>query len=118
LIIFTILYLYIRLYFIIHAAHTRFETFDSDIIASSSNPRLSLHISEGTDPECEVQTPQPSTFQVRRDTKALRRISLQMMVYPLVYMLIWTMPTTVRIYQATSGRSAPFVVGTIDKVRD
>jgi hypothetical protein len=39
-----------------------------------------------------------------------------MMTYPLVYMLIWTVPTTIRIYQATTGRSAPFAVGTVDKV--
>ena len=38
-----------------------------------------------------------------------------MMTYPLVYMLIWTIPTTIRIYQATTGRSAPFGIATIDK---
>ena len=39
-----------------------------------------------------------------------------MMTYPLVYMLIWTIPTTIRIYQATTGNSAPFAIGTVDKV--
>jgi hypothetical protein len=118
LIIITILILYIRLFYIIHQAHTRFETFDSDVVNSDpSNPRLSLHISQTTDPsDCEVQRPAPSNFQVSRDTKRLRRISLQMMVYPLVYMLIWTIPTTIRIYQATTGKSAPFGIGTVDKV--
>lgn len=38
-----------------------------------------------------------------------------MMTYPLVYMLIWTIPTTIRIYQATTGNSAPFAIGTVDK---
>jgi hypothetical protein len=44
------------------------------------------------------------------------QISYQMMTYPLVYMLIWTIPTTIRIYQATTGKSAPFAIGTVDKV--
>lgn len=39
-----------------------------------------------------------------------------MMVYPLVYMCIWTIPTVIRIYQATTGKSAPFAIGTVDKV--
>lgn len=40
-----------------------------------------------------------------------------MMLYPLVYMLIWALPTSIRIYQAVSGHSAPFTVATVDKVR-
>ena len=39
------------------------------------------------------------------------------MIYPLVYMLIWTTPTVIRIYQASTGKSAPFAVTAIDKVR-
>lgn len=39
-----------------------------------------------------------------------------MMAYPLVYLLIWTIPTTVRIYQSTTNKAAPFAVGTVDKV--
>jgi len=38
-----------------------------------------------------------------------------MMTYPLIYMLIWTIPTTIRIYQATTGKAAPFGIGTVDK---
>jgi hypothetical protein len=44
------------------------------------------------------------------------QISYQMMTYPLVYMLIWTIPTTIRIYQATTGHAAPFGIATVDKV--
>lgn len=76
-----------------------------------------------------------------------------MMIYPLVYLIIWTIPTAIRvrhqdpfgqmflkllledlsyckvflqeptltilsfqIYQATTGKSAPFAIGTVDKV--
>ena len=30
-------------------------------------------------------------------------------------MLVWTLPTSIRIYQATTGRPAPFALQTIDK---
>lgn len=39
------------------------------------------------------------------------------MTYPLLYVLIWILPTVIRVYQATSGDRAPFALGTIDKVR-
>lgn len=39
------------------------------------------------------------------------------MTYPLIYMLIWTIPASVRIYQATTGKPASFGIATIDKVR-
>jgi hypothetical protein len=39
-----------------------------------------------------------------------------MMTYPLVYILIWVVPTAVRIYQAVTGKAAPFCVATVDKV--
>jgi hypothetical protein len=45
-----------------------------------------------------------------------RQISYQMMTYPLVYILIWTIPTTIRIYQASTGKAAPFAIATVDKV--
>lgn len=39
-----------------------------------------------------------------------------MMIYPLVYVLIWIIPTAIRIYQASTGKKAPFWIATIDKV--
>jgi hypothetical protein len=38
------------------------------------------------------------------------------MSYPLVYMLIFIIPTSIRIYQFSTGKTAPFVVGIFDKV--
>lgn len=44
------------------------------------------------------------------------KISYQMMTYPLVYLLIWSIPTSIRIYQAVTGKPAPFGIATVDKV--
>lgn len=38
-----------------------------------------------------------------------------MLLYPLAYAVIWSLPTAIRIYQATQGTSAPFALQTIDK---
>jgi hypothetical protein len=40
-----------------------------------------------------------------------------MMTYPLIYMLIWSLPTAVRIYQSTTHKAAPTPVADLDKVR-
>jgi hypothetical protein len=45
-----------------------------------------------------------------------RKVSFQMMIYPLVYMFIFIIPTSIRIYQFSTGKTAPFVVGILDKV--
>jgi hypothetical protein len=37
------------------------------------------------------------------------------MTYPLVYMLIWTISTKIRIYQAITGKAAPFGIAIVDK---
>jgi hypothetical protein len=47
---------------------------------------------------------------------ALKKIAYQMMTYPLIYMAIWSIPTAIRIYQATTGHAAPTPVATLDKV--
>ncbi|KAG4413674.1 hypothetical protein IFR04_013178 [Cadophora malorum] len=138
IIIIIILALYIRLYFIIHKAHTRFMSFDEDAIGSlqlgtemgssgmrsgdgggrAGTPGLGLDgsMSSGTEDECERGARNQQTHtRIGRASPVLKRISYQMMTYPLVYMLIWTIPTTIRIYQATTGNSAPFAIGTVDK---
>ena len=52
----------------------------------------------------------------RQPSPVLKKMARQMMSYPLVYMLIWTIPTTIRIYQSVTGKPAPFGIGTVDKV--
>ncbi|KAG4430336.1 hypothetical protein IFR05_014189 [Cadophora sp. M221] len=152
LIIIAILALYIRLYFIIRKAHTRFMSFDDerdDAIGSlrqteSDSSRLrsgngsgnrsacgrdslptqelemSSSISKSAEGDYErgVRSPPtttPTTTHTRIGIGRASPVLKRMMTYPLVYMLIWTIPTTIRVYQATTNDSAPFVIGTIDK---
>ncbi|KAH8754280.1 G protein-coupled glucose receptor regulating Gpa2-domain-containing protein [Hyaloscypha finlandica] len=116
LIIITILALYIRLYFIIHKAHNRFMSFDEDAIGSLQTGSSAMNMSSSAEEDCERRGQvAPRHARIGRASPVLKRISYQMMTYPLVYMLIWTIPTTIRIYQATTGKSAPFAIGTVDK---
>jgi len=39
-----------------------------------------------------------------------------MLLYPLAYALIWSLPTGIRIYQATTARPAPWQLQTVDKM--
>lgn len=38
-----------------------------------------------------------------------------MLMYPIAYMLIWALPTSIRIYQAVTAKPAPFPLQTVDK---
>lgn len=38
-----------------------------------------------------------------------------MLLYPLAYAVVWSLPTTIRIYQTISGEPAPWQVQTLDK---
>lgn len=38
-----------------------------------------------------------------------------MLLYPLAYAVIWSLPTAIRIYQATKDKPAAFTLQTIDK---
>lgn len=38
-----------------------------------------------------------------------------MLLYPLAYAIIWSLPTAIRIYQATENKSAAFELQTVDK---
>jgi hypothetical protein len=44
------------------------------------------------------------------------KVAVRMMMYPVLYMLIWTIPTVIRIYQGTSGHSTPLGINCVDKV--
>jgi hypothetical protein len=52
----------------------------------------------------------------RQPSPVLKKLARQMMYYPIVYMLIWTIPTSIRIYQSITGKPAPFGIATVDKV--
>ncbi|KAE9381377.1 hypothetical protein N431DRAFT_539044 [Stipitochalara longipes BDJ] len=115
-IIITMLTLYIRLYCIIHKAHNRFMSFDEDAIGSLQTGSSAMNMSSSAEEDCERRGPSdPRHTRIGRALPLLQRISYQMMTYPLVYMFIWTIPTAIRIYQVTKGKSAPFGIGTVDK---
>lgn len=84
LIIITILALYLRLYFIIHKAHTRFISFDEDAVGSlqidstgtRSTPGISLNLSSSAEDDCEggARIP-PRHTRIGRASPVLKRVS-------------------------------------------
>lgn len=48
--------------------------------------------------------------QMRKPSPVLKKLA-----YPLMYMLIWTVPTAVCIYQSVTGKPASFGIATVDK---
>jgi hypothetical protein len=52
---------------------------------------------------------------MRKPSLVLKKLAYLMMAYPLMYMLIWTTPTPVRIYQSVTGKPASFGIATVDK---
>lgn len=86
-------------------------------------PSVSMHISSmglsSKDMQVDVEEnggSTPGRTHARQPSPVLKKMARQMMSYPLVYMLIWTIPTTIRIYQSVTGKPAPFGIGTVDKV--
>ncbi|KAF2654376.1 hypothetical protein K491DRAFT_717196 [Lophiostoma macrostomum CBS 122681] len=133
IIILIVLGLYARLYFIIYKAHNRFMSFsngntphsfepETESVSSTrriGHPALPMQLSLGmsakeTDIEC-VDPISNGQTHVRQPSRMLKKMAYQMMSYPLVYMLIWTIPTAIRIYQAVTKRPAPFGIATVDK---
>lgn len=128
--------LYIRLYRIIYNAHEQFISFqdapsscdpsgaspETEISSSTwriGNPSVPMHIMNngGT---IEIERHGSGTINKRAhlncSSPTLKSLAKQMMYYPLAYMLIWTIPTSVRIYQSVKGVPAPFGIATVDKV--
>ncbi|KAF2266999.1 hypothetical protein CC78DRAFT_566428 [Lojkania enalia] len=129
IIIITILGLYVRLYRIIYKAHNRFMSFNdgqspyslSPETESVSSTRRMGHPSttlEMTSKDMDVEGTSGTISgptHVRQPNPVLKKMAYQMMSYPLVYMLIWTIPTSIRIYQSITGKPAPFGIATVDK---
>ncbi|KAF5552189.1 G coupled receptor 1 [Fusarium mexicanum] len=106
-IIITILAMYARLYFILRRSHKSF---------------ISLGNSNSTSEPSRERTVTRSNHDVWRyhesdaaGRRRLQRIARLMIMYPLVYMLIWTLPTAIRVYQTIRHTPAPFALQTIDK---
>ncbi|TLD27551.1 G protein-coupled glucose receptor regulating Gpa2-domain-containing protein [Venturia nashicola] len=127
LIIIAILTIYIRLYFIIYRAHERFISLDVEASGSRHSASHSVALVKSM-ANSTLSTDQPEVEELQnqqrkrissqphsRPAPTLKKLAYQMLAYPLIYMLIWIIPTTIRIYQATTGKPAPFAIATVDK---
>ncbi|GAA92190.1 hypothetical protein AKAW_10304 [Aspergillus luchuensis IFO 4308] len=84
------------------------------------------HKALSSDQEVTLQMPHPHQWQLldigdgpshtSHSSIPLKKVSLQMMVYPTVYALIWIIPTSVRIYQGMTGKRAPLALEILEKV--
>ncbi|KAK4138452.1 hypothetical protein BT67DRAFT_368437 [Trichocladium antarcticum] len=93
--------MYARLYFVLFRAHRYMVSLDAEQSGS-----LSWSGSR-----------QPNTSQVssRQHTHRLKRLARRMLLYPLAYAIVWSLPTIIRIYQTISGQAAPWQAQTLDK---
>lgn len=132
IIIVLMLLLYARLHFVLHRAHNNFMSFDEEDpygsgshgnTLTSATPRVQsvnlVKMSDNASDQDRILPPTPPKPRPRRarGSSDLKRLSYQMMMYPLVYGIIWALPTSIRIYQAVSNNSAGFAISTVDKVR-
>ncbi|KAF9740548.1 G-protein coupled receptor 1 [Paraphaeosphaeria minitans] len=133
-IIIAMLGLYVHLYRIIYRAHEQFISFQDESsshgphgISSETrfstrrigHPSTSMHITskDGTiemEPHGTGAVTNGQTH-LGRPSNVLKKLAKQMMYYPLAYMVIWTIPASIRIYQSVTGVPAPFGIATVDK---
>ena len=75
IIIITILALYIRLYFIIHKAHSRFMSFDEDAVGSLQTGSSVMNISSSAEEDCEHRgQANPRHTRIGRASPVLKRV--------------------------------------------
>ncbi|KAJ4301897.1 hypothetical protein N0V90_003993 [Kalmusia sp. IMI 367209] len=133
LIILIMLGLYARLYRLIYRAHEQFMSFqeetsphthsiapETESMSSTrriGRPSVSMHVaSKGSTMEVDHGSSGASGLtHARYPSPILKKLAKQMMMYPLAYMLIWTIPTSIRIYQSVTHTPAPFGIATVDK---
>lgn len=137
LIIVIILGLYWRLYRLIYKAHNRFMSFQDEQNSRQPEPHsispetesvsstrhigrplesMNIQSKDGTIEAQQSVSVSNGNTHARPPSPMLKKLARQMMMYPLVYMLIWTIPTSIRIYQSVTKKSAPFGIATVDKV--
>ncbi|KAJ0161039.1 G-protein coupled receptor 1 [Colletotrichum tanaceti] len=94
-IIVTMFALYAYLSYVLYKAHTRLSSIQD------ASPR---HFGSGL-----------TTQGGSRMTSIHEGVARLMLLYPLAYAIIWSLPTAIRIYQATENKPAAFALQTIDK---
>ena len=118
--------MYARLYYLLFRAHRRLLSLGNSsstghASGSGSGSAGQQNIGSGYGPAVPVQ----HTRKLKRvrpshslpictyaDGTQLARL---MLLYPLAYAVVWSLPTSIRIYQAASGRPAPWQLQTVDK---
>jgi hypothetical protein len=116
------LVIYGRLFFVVHnARRTTGRLPDSHVLDSTAGSPSALYTSTPEPRYSRVNiTPAEKGWlddaDLRLSGLTWKYIAYQMMSYPLVYILIWTIPTTIRIYQTVTNKPAPAAVLTIFKV--
>ncbi|KAM7195806.1 hypothetical protein V8F33_006455 [Rhypophila sp. PSN 637] len=102
--------MYARLYFILFRAHRRLVS-----LGDSSSANASGHLNSGSDSR-HLDSNGPNGPAVSaRHTRRLKRLARLMLLYPLAYAIVWSLPTCIRIYQTITGHPAPWQLQTIDK---
>ncbi|KAL1838627.1 hypothetical protein VTJ49DRAFT_2464 [Mycothermus thermophilus] len=102
--------MYVRLAFILYGAHRRMTSLDE----SSGNPSGACSRQRDTHGHSSNQNNNTDTTPYRH-TQKLKKLARLMLFYPLAYAAVWSLPTTIRIYQTIKGEPAPWQVQTLDK---
>ncbi|RSM06593.1 hypothetical protein CDV31_009022 [Fusarium ambrosium] len=116
-IIVAILFMYGNLYYMLHRAHRRMLSlryFSSDGVSRQRNTEGLQQPQERPGPSANRQ-PLSNPAESEDKINKMKNLARRMLLYPLAYMLIWSLPTAVRIYQSTRGVPAPFALQTVDK---
>ncbi|KAK2013963.1 hypothetical protein LZ32DRAFT_603907 [Colletotrichum eremochloae] len=101
--------LYAHLSFVLYKAHIRLSSIQDP---SPRHPESGITTEEGSRIHSIHEGIEGrSALSVRR----LKRIARLMLLYPLAYAMIWSLPTAIRIYQATEDKPAAFALQTVDK---
>ncbi|KAK0702381.1 G protein-coupled glucose receptor regulating Gpa2-domain-containing protein [Lasiosphaeris hirsuta] len=98
--------MYARLYFVLFRAHLRLVSLEASESGEPSGSDSRQLGSSGLDGATAVSA---------RHTRKLKSLARLMLLYPLAYAVVWSLPTGIRIYQTTSGISAPWQIQTADK---
>ncbi|KAK4170520.1 hypothetical protein QBC43DRAFT_250142 [Cladorrhinum sp. PSN259] len=94
--------LYARLYYLLFRAHRHWRSFgDSESTGDAT----------GGTGSGNGYYARALSGQHRR----LKKLARLMLLYPVAYAIIWTLPTSIRVYQTVTGHSAPWQLQTIDK---
>ncbi|KAK3348821.1 hypothetical protein B0T25DRAFT_230094 [Lasiosphaeria hispida] len=98
--------MYARLYFILFRAHRRLVSLEASESGGASGAGSRQLDSSGLG---------GTTVVSARHTRKLKKLARLMLLYPLAYAVVWSLPTGIRIYQTVSGQPAPWQLQTVDK---